>query len=36
VHRARYFTIKESAGLFVPYFTTLNFTLGIMDTAKLS
>jgi hypothetical protein len=31
---ARYFTITESGGLFVPYFTTLNFTLGIVGTAR--
>lgn len=31
---ARYFTISESAGLFVPYFTTLNFTVGIVGTAR--
>jgi hypothetical protein len=31
---ARYFDVTESAGLFVPYFTTLNFTLGIVGTAK--
>lgn len=31
---ARYFTVTESTGLFVPYFTTLNFTLGIVGTAK--
>jgi hypothetical protein len=30
---ARYFTITESGGLFVPYFTTLNFTLGVVGTA---
>jgi methyltransferase family protein len=31
---ARHFTIKESAGLFVPYFTTLNFTIGIVGLAN--
>ncbi len=31
---ARYFTITESGGLFVPYFTTLNFTVGIVGTAR--
>jgi hypothetical protein len=31
---AHYFTITESGGLFVPYFTTLNFTLGIVGTAN--
>jgi hypothetical protein len=30
---ARYFDVTESGGLFVPYFTTLNFTLGIVGTA---
>jgi hypothetical protein len=30
---ARYFDLKESGGLFVPYFTTLNFTVGIVGTA---
>jgi hypothetical protein len=30
---ARYFNITESGGLFVPYFTTLNFTVGIVGTA---
>jgi hypothetical protein len=29
----RYFNVTESGGLFVPYFTTLNFTLGIVGTA---
>jgi SAM-dependent methyltransferase len=29
---ARYFDVTESSGLFVPYFTTLNFTLGIVGT----
>ena len=29
---ARYFNVTESGGLFVPYFTTLNFTLGIVGT----
>jgi hypothetical protein len=32
---ARYFTVTESAGLFVPYFTTLNFTVGIVGTARM-
>jgi hypothetical protein len=31
---AHYFTLKESTGLFVPYFTILNFTLGIIGTRK--
>jgi hypothetical protein len=31
---ARYFDVTESAGLFVPYFTTLNFTLGIVGARK--
>jgi hypothetical protein len=31
---ARYFNITESAGLFVPYFTTLNFSLGIVGARK--
>ena len=30
---ARYFDLTESGGLFVPYFTTLNFTLGVVGTA---
>jgi hypothetical protein len=30
---ARHFNVTESGGLFVPYFTTLNFTLGIVGTA---
>ena len=29
---ARYFDVTESCGLFVPYFTNLNFTLGIVGT----
>jgi hypothetical protein len=33
---ARYFTIAESAGLFVPYFTTLNFTVGVVGTTTLA
>jgi len=31
---ARYFNVTESGGLFVPYFTTLNFTVGVMGTGK--
>jgi len=31
---ARYFNVTESGGLFVPYFTTLNFTVGIIGTAR--
>jgi Methyltransferase domain len=31
---ARYFNVTESGGLFVPYFTTLNFTVGIVATAR--
>jgi hypothetical protein len=31
---AHYFNVKECGGLFVPYFTTMNFTLGIVGTAK--
>ena len=30
---ARYFDVTESGGLFVPFFTTLNFTLGIVGMA---
>ncbi|MGH7923663.1 MAG: class I SAM-dependent methyltransferase [Candidatus Binatus sp.] len=30
---AHYFNVEESAGLFVPYFTTLNFTVGVIGTA---
>jgi hypothetical protein len=30
---ARHFNVTESGGLFVPYFTTLNFTVGIMGSA---
>ena len=29
---ARHFKVEESSGLFVPYFTTLNFTLGVVGT----
>ena len=29
---ARYFNVTESGGLFVPYFTTLNFTVGVIGT----
>ena len=28
--------VESLAGLFVPYFTTLNFTLGVVCTAKQS
>lgn len=31
---ARHFNVTESGGLFVPYFTTLNFTVGIVGTAS--
>lgn len=30
---ARYFDVTESGGLFVPYFITLNFTVGVVGTA---
>lgn len=33
---ARYFNVTESAGLFIPYFTTLNFTVGIIGTASIA
>lgn len=31
---ARYFDITETGGLFVPFFTTLNFTVGVIGTAR--
>ncbi len=31
---AHHFNVTESAGLFVPYFTTLNFTVGIVGSAR--
>ena len=31
---ARHFNVTESGGLFVPYFTTLNFTVGIVGSAR--
>ena len=31
---AQYFDISESRGLFVPYFMTLNFTIGVIGTAN--
>ncbi len=33
---ARHFNLMESGGLFVPYFTTLNFTIGVVGTAAAS
>jgi Methyltransferase domain len=33
---ARYFKVEESAGLFVPYFTTLNFTVGVIGTTSIT
>ncbi|HZC46936.1 MAG TPA: methyltransferase domain-containing protein [Candidatus Acidoferrum sp.] len=31
---ARYFRVEESGGLFVPYLTTLNFTVGVIGDPK--